>query len=81
MRLHYRLRDIDRDLNYERQRKTRGADTTITAAAANCLLLPYSPPLSPVVFIEQTVTQPRDLRGEQFKKQQEMETQSTVMIP
>jgi len=68
MRLHYRLRDIDRGLNYERQRKTGGADTTITATA-NCLLLPYAPPLSPVVFIEQRVTRPIDLTDEQFKKQ------------
>ena len=58
MGLHYRLRDINKDLNYERQRKTGGADTTIRAAA-NCLLLPYSSPLSPVVFIEQTVTRPK----------------------
>lgn len=63
MRLHYRLSDIDRDLNYEWQRKTGGADTTITEAA-NCPLLPYSPPLSPVVFIEQRVTRHRDLTEE-----------------
>jgi hypothetical protein len=68
MRLHYRLRDIDRDLNYERQRKTGGTETTITAAA-NCLLLPDTPALSPVVFIEQTVTRTRDRTDEQFEKQ------------
>lgn len=56
-------------MNYEGQRKTRGADTTITtAAAANCLLLPYAPPLSPVVFIEQTVTRLGYLTEEQFKR-------------
>lgn len=67
MRLHYRLRDIDKDLHYEGQRKTGGADTTIKVAA-NCLLLPHFPPLSPVVFIEQRVTRPGDFTDELFKK-------------
>ena len=47
-------------LELRRAKENGGADTTITAAA-NCLLLPHYPPLSPVVFTEQTVTRPRDL--------------------
>jgi len=55
-------------LELRKAKKTGDADTTITAAA-NCLLFPYSLPLSPVVFIEQRVTRPRDLTDAQFKKQ------------